>query len=118
MVEALDRDSIARELAGAFTDERLDRRLGTIVRTMAKNPTASWPSVCTSAELEGAYRFFSNVRVTPDTILSAHFDRTRERASKEARTLVVHDTTDFTFRGGGVRQGLGRLVTSSQTFYG
>lgn len=118
MAESLDADTIVDDLAGAFTDARLNSRLATIVRSMAKDPSASWPSVCTSAELEGAYRFFSNIRVTPDAVLGPHFDRTRERASKESRTLVVHDSTDFTFRTDGARKGLGRSRKSMQTFYG
>jgi hypothetical protein len=116
--ETLDADAIVAELDGAFEDERLNRRLAVTVRALAKDPSASLPSLCTSAELEGAYRFFSNVRVTPERILEPHFEQTHERAAKEDRVLVAHDTTDFTFRVDGARKGLGRSRKSSQTFYG
>jgi hypothetical protein len=108
---------ISEELAGAFKDKRLDARLGTIVTAMAKNPEGSFPSVCTSGELEGLYRFMSNVHVTPDAILSPHYARTRARASAEARVLVVHDSTDFSFKPDGKRKGLGRRIKTDQTFF-
>jgi hypothetical protein len=118
MANRLDPTSIIADLQGAFKDERLDQRLATIVGAMARDPSASWPSVCTDAELEGAYRFFSNVRVTPQAILGPHIERTWQRASTETRVLVVHDSTDFTFRVDGARKGLGRARKSMQTFYG
>lgn len=118
MSEALDPSSILQDLAGAFQDKRLEQRLATIVSAMSRAPAASWPSVCTSAELEGLYRFCSNVRVTAEAILRPHVQRTTQRAAAEARVLVVHDTTDFTFRPDGARRGLGRSRKSTQTFYG
>lgn len=118
MADTLDPTSIVADLDGAFRDDRLNRRLATIVRAMAHDPSASWPSVCSDAELEGAYRFFSNVQVTPQDILGPHIERTWQRALAEARVLVVHDTTDFTFRVDGARKGLGRSRKSTQTFYG
>lgn len=109
---------VAEELCGAFEDARLDARLASIVAAMAKDPAGSLPSVCTSAELEGAYRFFSNYRVTPDAILAPHYRRTAARAAAEPRVLVVHDSTDFSFRADGQRKGLGRRISSGQTFFG
>jgi hypothetical protein len=118
MTGALDPTLIVEDLADAFSDPRLNDRLATLVRAMARAPAASWPSVCTPAELEGAYRFFSNVRVTPEAILQPHFEHTAKRSQREPRVLVVHDSTDFSFRVDGARRGLGRARTSSQTFYG
>ena len=118
MTGALDPTPLIEDLAGAFSDARLNDRLATIVRAMARAPSASWPSVCTPAELEGAYRFFSNGRVTPEAILQPHFDHTAQRARAEPRVLVVHDSTDFSFRVDGARKGLGRVQKSTQTFFG
>jgi Transposase DNA-binding/Transposase DDE domain len=118
MASALDPTPVLEELAEAFTDERLNERLATILRSMSRDPAASFPSVCSDAELEGAYRFFSNVRVTPEAILRPHFEATTAKARSEPRVLVVHDSTDFTFRTDGARKGLGRSRKSTQTFYG
>lgn len=116
MAEALNADTLVEEFRGAFEDRRLNARLETIVRAMAKDPSASWPSVCTTAELEGLYRFTSNVRVTAADVLGPHFARTRERAEKEERVLVVHDTTSLIFRVNGDRKGVGHLG-NKQAFY-
>lgn len=112
-------DRLANEMAAAdFSDPRLGRRLGLMTHKLAAQPTVSFPKAFTSAELEAAYRFFSNPIVTPDRILSAHFDATRARSVAEETVLVVHDSTKFSFRADGKREGLGRLMTSGQTFFG
>lgn len=112
-------DKLAGEMAGAdLGDPRLGRRLGLMTRKLAVQPTVSFPTAFSSSELEAAYRFFSNPVVTPERILSAHFDGTRRRAVAEGTALVVHDSTKFSFRAEGKREGLGRLMTSGQTFFG
>lgn len=60
-------------------------------------------------ELEGVYRFLSNARVTPSKVLEPHLAATVERARREDRVLVVHDTTTFRFGGAAPREGLGWL---------
>jgi len=111
-------DSLADELATArFDDPRLARRLGSVVRRLAANPELSFPKALSSAELEGAYRFFGNPRVTPDRILSGHFEATRQRCLEESVVLVIHDSTTLHFREDGQRTGLGRLIKSGQTFF-
>jgi len=48
---------------------------------------------------KAAYRFFSNVRVREEQILAGHFLGTRERvACGEELFLVVHDTTEFSYK--------------------
>lgn len=112
-------DRLADEMAAAnFADLRLGKRLGLMTHKLAAQPTASFPKAFTGAELEAAYRFFSNPVVTPERILSAHVDGTRARSVAEGTVLVVHDSTKFSFRVDGKREGLGRLVTSGQTFFG
>jgi transposase-like protein len=77
MIEPLDRDGIVAEVAKAnFGDRRLNERLATLVRGLASDPAASLPSVFTSAELEGSYRFLNNVKVTPEQILGPHLEAT------------------------------------------
>ena len=79
---------------------------------MAVDPGRSFPKALSSAQLEGAYRFFSNPVVSPDSILRGHFKATRARCLAENITLVVHDSSKFAFRPDGQRDGLGRLMTS------
>ena len=64
------------------------------------------------AGLEATYRFLSNVRVMPIDILAPHVQATRARAAG-SDFLIVHDTTDFSFRKDGARQGLGRLKSTT-----
>lgn len=120
MQEPLDAEALASEVAASnFDDRRLRQRLEGIVRRASTMPEQSLPRIFpNSAELEGAYRFFSNPRVTPDEILSSHVAATAARAVSTSRVLVVHDTTDFSYRVDGQRQGLGRAIKSTQTFFG
>lgn len=111
-------EALADEVAaGDFTDPRLGRRLGLMVRALAADPGLSFPKAFSSAELEGAYRFFGNPAVSPDGILSGHFQATRARCLQESVTLVLHDSSKFAFRPDGKREGLGRLMTSGQVFF-
>jgi len=111
--------SIMDEYDGAaLGDQRLERRLGTIVSAIARNPSASFPSACaTEAELEGFYRFIRNERVSFEELLVPHIEATYGRASTHGTVLVLHDTTDFSFKGE-VREGLGTLQQSAKGFKG
>lgn len=112
-------DSIAtEELAfevgnGNFEDERLNARLRSIVSRLSVDPKCSLPRAFDSAGLEGAYRFFSNHRVTPELILKAHYEATRKRSEGEGDFLIVHDSTKFQYRYDGEREGLGRVKRTS-----
>jgi hypothetical protein len=100
-------------------DARLSRRVQRIAEDLEREPSASFPAAFgDGAELEGAYRFFSNERVTAAAILAPHFAETVEAASALAQVIIVHDTTEFEFSGEVTRQGLGRLLRSGQGFFG
>jgi hypothetical protein len=110
---------LSSELAGAdLGDERLDRRLGKLVDRIAERPGDSFPKMLDEAELEAAYRFFGNERVTPEAILEPHFQGTSQRAQSHDQVVVVHDTTEFEFPGASPREGLGRLLRPGQGFFG
>jgi hypothetical protein len=110
--------SLVSEMRRAsFPDVRLRERLASMTSKLAVDPSQSFPKVFTSAELEGAYRFFGNPVVTPEAILSSHFDRTRERADAEPTVLVVHDSSTFAFDPNGERAGLGRVREKGQAFF-
>ena len=108
MVDQLNVEQIADEVAcDNFTDARLTKRLRSVVEGVARDPEASLPTVLSPAELEGAYRFLSNPRVTPDAILGPHLAATRARAASESLVRIVHDPTEFSYRRQGKRDGLG-----------
>jgi transposase-like protein/DDE family transposase len=111
--------SLIADVRGAgFADYRLTDRLALMTSKLAANPALSFPKVFNSAELEGAYRFFGNAQVTPDLILSGHFDQTRNVAASLPTVLVVHDTSTFAFDPNGEREGLGRVRSTGQAFFG
>jgi transposase-like protein/DDE family transposase len=99
-------------------DVRLTQRLALLVDSLADRASESFPNALDDAELEGAYRFFGNARVTPDAILSPHYRQTARRASEHDDVLVIHDTTQFEFGGTVKRKGLGRLIRPGQGFFG
>jgi hypothetical protein len=100
---------LAEEMVdGNFADARLNNRLKALVTELAKKPHLSLPQALDDAGLEGAYRFLSNHRVTPEAILVKHFEATRQRCGQEQVVLIAHDSTSFSYRHDGDREGLGR----------
>jgi hypothetical protein len=94
-------DWIEQELAAVkLPDARLDKRLRHLVEQLAKGVGRSIPWACQDwAAAKAAYRFFSNDRVSEEQIMAGHFQATRERIpSTEELFLVVHDTTEFTYK--------------------
>jgi hypothetical protein len=94
-------DWIEQELAAsALPDARLEKRLRQLVEQLAKGVGRSIPWACQDwAAVKAAYRFFSNERVCEEQILAGHFEATRERLPPgEAPVLVLHDTTEFSYK--------------------
>lgn len=94
-------DWIEQELAASkLPDARLDKRLRYLVEQLSKGVGRSIPWACQDwAAVKAAYRFFSNGRVSEEQIMAGHFLATRERiACTEELFLVVHDTTEFTYK--------------------
>jgi hypothetical protein len=92
---------IDREAAGCeFKDERLGRRFCKLLGQIGSDMGQSIPLVCQDwANTKAAYRFFSNERVNEADILCGHFEATRERVmTTEGPILVLHDTTEFSFK--------------------
>jgi hypothetical protein len=56
-----------------FGDKRLDARVGTVLSALGNRPNLSIPAACGGrAEMEAAYRFFDNDKVTFDKVLEPH----------------------------------------------
>ena len=89
--------SLKDEVRGAVLgDQRLTKRLGKVIEELGAKPTMSVPAATRGrAEMEGAYRFFDNDKVSPEKILQPHIEATRERISQAEIVLLVQDTTDI-----------------------
>lgn len=80
-------------------DPRRVARAQAVVERLAGRPDGSLPdAMVTDAELEGAYRLFSNERVSFEQLFDAHASGTAERARDSKLVLAIHDTTSCTFR--------------------
>jgi len=91
------------ELAGSlFADERLGKRFGQLLGQLASSPGGPIPFACQDwANTKAAYRFLDNDRVSEAEIFSGHFEATKSRcAATSGPILVLHDTTEFTFKRG------------------
>jgi hypothetical protein len=108
---------LREELFGAdFGDARLRDRLGSLAERVAENPEVCLPKVLSETELEGAYRFLNNDKVSFEKILAPHIEQTVRRCRESTRVVVAHDTTEFRFEGQ-ARRGLGRLKVKGRGFY-
>src|SRR5215469_2388601 len=89
------------EVAGCqFQDVRLGERFRKLLKQIGSAIGQAIPFACQDwANTKAAYRFFSNDRVDEEAILSGHFEATHDRfAATEGYVLVLHDTTEFTFK--------------------
>jgi hypothetical protein len=109
--------AIVGEVAGVeLGDERLNKRLSIIADRLGAQPHLSIPAAMRGRnELEAAYEFFANEKVTPEAILSQHYVKTRLRISQERECLLVQDTTEVTLtRPQQQVKGTGPLSSESQ----
>lgn len=87
---------------------------------IAALPGASFPRVFNkNKDLEGFYRLVENPSVKWRDVLSAHQDRTVERAQELKDVLILHDTTEVRFplrELAPMRTNLGSLSTATQGF--
>lgn len=94
---------VEAELSGGqFSDARHGVRLGILLQDMAEGVGQSIPLASEDwANTKGAYRLLSNERVSDKEILSGHLEATRGRvAAVSEPVLILHDTTEFTFKRG------------------
>ena len=90
-------DQVCDEVRGAdLGDQRLNDRLVKIVQELGAKPNLSIPAATDRrAEMEGAYRFFDNDRVSPEKILEPHVAATLDRIAQCKTVLLVQDTTEL-----------------------
>lgn len=79
-------------------DKRLNERFENILEALAARPNVSLPAAMGGrAELEAAYRFCDNEKVTPEKILKPHRDATVKRCKKQKVVLCAQDTSELDF---------------------
>jgi hypothetical protein len=79
-----------------FGDERLDRRAVALLSALGQRPNLSLPAACGGrAEMEAAYRFFDNGKVTFTKVLQPHIARTLGRLAEQTLALLVQDTSEI-----------------------
>jgi hypothetical protein len=102
---------VDEELGAAdFGDERLNQRGRKVVERLAEQPLFSIPSACTGwAEIQAAYRFFDNDKVTPAKVLAPHVAATIERMREQPFVLCIQDTSELDYTGHPQTRGLGPL---------
>jgi hypothetical protein len=77
-------------------DERLDVRIAKVLTALGNRPNLSIPAACGGrAEMEAAYRFFDNAKVTFEKVLQPHMERTRVRMAAQQVALLVQDTSEM-----------------------
>ena len=89
--------SLRDEVCGArLGDQRLTKRLCKVVDELESKPAMSLPAATKGrAEMEAAYRFFDNSKVSPERILQPHIEATRQRIVQSDVALLVQDTTEL-----------------------
>lgn len=81
--------------AADLGDRRLNARFRVVLSALAARPNLSIPAACGGrAEMEAAYRFFDNDKVTFDQVLGPHLARTRQRLADQEVVLLVQDTRE------------------------
>ena len=84
----------------SFGDDRLRQRAIRVCERLAEHPSESIPVACCGrAEVEAAYRFFSNDKVTAARVLGPHHDASLRRLAAHPVVLCVQDTTELDFTG-------------------
>jgi hypothetical protein len=93
---------IDNEVVGCeFPDVRHGKRLRQLLEQLSSRVGAATPWACQDwANTKAAYRFFGNDRISEANILAGHFSSTRARfaAENDSPVLVLHDTTEFSYR--------------------
>jgi hypothetical protein len=113
------RSSLCEEMAdGDLGDARLNARRNRLIRVLEQSPDKGFPEACaTDAETEALYRFLRNPRLSWMQVLEPHLTATARRCAALGEVLVIHDTTEMSFRCEQARRGLTPLGSHRQGFW-
>jgi hypothetical protein len=107
---------IHRQFADIDTkDARLQKRAVTIAEACTKHPEQSLPGCFEDwAGLKGAYRFFSNPKITHQILQRPHYKETLEKARfSDKLVLFIQDGSELLFNSHQWTHGLGPTADSS-----
>jgi len=106
-------ESISISSVSNLGDKRLNTRLGKLIDELTNDVTSTIPNACkNTSSMKGAYRFFSNKKVSASAIIEAHFKTMNLSAKNKGRTnriLVLSDTTELDYTGKRASDNLGCL---------
>lgn len=96
-------------------DKRLNQRCQKVAEALEQQSTEPINQACEDwADTKAAYRFFDNPKVTPDQILSPHYQRTVKRMKSYPLVLAVQDTSFLNYTHHPQTEGLGEIGTKAQ----
>ena len=99
----------------AMGDGRLDKRVKQLLERMIAQPSTSLPTACRGwSEIQAAYRFFDNPKITAEKVLAPHRAATRERMADQRVVLCVQETSELDYSGQSQTRGLGPLTFQAQ----
>jgi hypothetical protein len=79
-------------------DVRLERRVHTMVEQFGAQPNCTIPQATENRnDMDAAYDFFANARVTPGGVLNSFLPQAQKLVAQQARILVIQDTTDCNY---------------------
>lgn len=106
-------DWVTEEFGGVqLGDQRLGKRLISLVENLAHNPQMSLPrALPDKASLKAAYRFFDNDDVEVQPLLEQHLRQAQVRARDHKTVLAIQDTSALDFHTHRATEGLGPTTT-------
>lgn len=108
---------VSKELEGLCAEPRLRKRSQKMLKAWQERPGLGFPQIFTSdAELEAAYRFFSNPSLGFKDLLRPHVKNSLERCRRSEDVICIQDTTTFVFSD--KREGLGFINRNNSGFLG
>lgn len=91
-------------------DLRRAKRLSRVASALAKRPSGTLPTALTTwKELKSGYRLLANEMVRYETIMTPHWERTRQMCQQKGEYLVIEDSTQLDFTQRPEVKGLGRI---------
>jgi Transposase DNA-binding/Transposase Tn5 dimerisation domain len=88
--------ALDESLGADLGDARLNQRMAVLLGQLGERPNLSIPAACGGrAEMEAAYRFFDNEKVSLESVLASHIQRTRQRMAEQKRVILVQDSTEI-----------------------
>lgn len=96
-------------------DQRRTQRLVKIATRLAQSPGGTLPQAMPRwEELKGAYRFFSQPKITFEGILQPHWERTQAACHQAGEYLLIEDTTLLDYSAHSAVEGLGFIGNGGQ----